>query len=212
MVTNVTKKHFQIVSSFLFKDWNSNTKEWTKFTESPTSNVSSPGPKPVNFDLQRTAQAVVSDPQILHPVPLRVTPVGPEVANDDDINRHYRKTDNLVFVAATAAAAAQQHGDGPPTSLTDTTSPKQQPPPQYYNLQQRDSLPNDLRPIQRPQPKKPLSKGILPPPPQRETNNTSSTITEVLSNTNDMTGSLSLGNRKEVPPLPPPRYEKCHSC
>lgn len=26
--------------------------------------------------MQRTAQAVVSDPQILHPVPLRVTPVG----------------------------------------------------------------------------------------------------------------------------------------
>lgn len=44
--------------------------------ESPTSNVSSPGPKPVNFDLQRTTQAIVSDPQILHPVPLRVTPVG----------------------------------------------------------------------------------------------------------------------------------------
>lgn len=56
------------------KDVQSN--QWTKFNESPTSNVSSPGPKPVNFDMQRTAQAVVSDPQILHPVPLRVTPVG----------------------------------------------------------------------------------------------------------------------------------------
>lgn len=50
--------------------------QWAKFNESTTSNVSSPGPKPVNFDMQRTAQAVVSDPQILHPVPLRVTPVG----------------------------------------------------------------------------------------------------------------------------------------
>lgn len=58
------------------KDWSNQSKEWTKFTESPTSNVSSPGPKPVNFDEQRTAQAVVSDPQILHPVPLRVTPLG----------------------------------------------------------------------------------------------------------------------------------------
>lgn len=58
------------------KDWSTNKPNWTKFPESPTSNVSSPGPKPVNFDMQRTAQAVVSDPQILHPVPLRVTPVG----------------------------------------------------------------------------------------------------------------------------------------
>lgn len=57
-------------------DWNSQSKEWTKFTESPTSNVSSPGPKPVNIDMQRTAQAVLSDPQILHPVPVRVTPIG----------------------------------------------------------------------------------------------------------------------------------------
>ena len=48
-----------------------NNKEWTKFTESPTSNVSSPGPKPVNV-----TQAIVSDTHVLHPVPLRVTPVG----------------------------------------------------------------------------------------------------------------------------------------
>lgn len=46
-------------------------KEWTKFTESPTSNVSSPGPKPVNV-----TQAIVSDTHVIHPVPLRVTPVG----------------------------------------------------------------------------------------------------------------------------------------
>ena len=63
------------------KDWNAASKEWTKFTESPTSNVSSPGPKPVNFDMQKTTQAIVSDPQILHPVPLRVTPVGKMVQN-----------------------------------------------------------------------------------------------------------------------------------
>ena len=46
-----------------------NNKEWTKFAESPTSNVSSPGPKPVNV-----TQAIVSDTHVLHPVPLRVTP------------------------------------------------------------------------------------------------------------------------------------------
>lgn len=55
--------------------------QWTKFAESPTSHVNSPGPKPVNFDIQLTTQAVVSDPQILHPVALRVTPVGGKCYN-----------------------------------------------------------------------------------------------------------------------------------
>lgn len=54
-------------------------KEWTKFVDSPTSSVSSPGPKPVNFDFQKVA--LDTDPKILHPVPLRVTP---ECANVDE--------------------------------------------------------------------------------------------------------------------------------
>lgn len=47
-------------------------KEWTKFVDSPTSSVSSPGPKPVNFDFQKSS--VEMDPKILHPVALRLTP------------------------------------------------------------------------------------------------------------------------------------------
>ncbi|KAF2361211.1 EH domain [Trinorchestia longiramus] len=50
----------------------SRAKEWTKFVDSPTSTVSSPGLKPVNFDFQRSA--VEEDPQILHPKAVRVTP------------------------------------------------------------------------------------------------------------------------------------------
>lgn len=77
--------------------------QWTKFSESPTTTttstaasggatgvtaaaavaaaapvpaVSSPGLKPALFDMKRTAQDVGSNPQILHPVPLRVTPIG----------------------------------------------------------------------------------------------------------------------------------------
>lgn len=72
------------------KEWlNQSSKEWTKFTESPTSSVSSP--KPVNFDLQRTVQAVGSDPQILHPVPLRLTPVGTDNNDEDATRANYRK-------------------------------------------------------------------------------------------------------------------------
>lgn len=74
--------------------------QWTKFSESPTTTstatgaaavgaagtaaaavpaVSSPGLKPALFDMKRTAQDVVSNPQILHPVPLRVTPIGKHI-------------------------------------------------------------------------------------------------------------------------------------
>lgn len=183
------------------KDWiNQSSKEWTKFTESPTSNVSSPGSKPANFDMQRTAQAVVSDPQILHPVPLRITPVGAETIDEDTSrmnhhhHHHHRKSENLSY-------------DGGIITIRDaeTASPKQQ------YVQQRDSgLQNDLRAIQRPQPKKILIKnniGAIPPPPQRE----SLTAATNLGNTDAIDGAnLSsippvLHNKKEVPPPPPPR-------
>lgn len=186
-------------------DWMSHSKEWTKFTESPTSNVSSPGPKPVNFDMQRTAQAVVSDPLILHPVPVRVTPIGVDALSAavatvattaDDEMRAARKSDaaTVAFDTATANAAA---------IMRDTeASPKQL---NSFNSQQRDSLQNELRAIQRPQPKKvPLkSVGAIPPPPQREPS--------VGGNNDDVVVISSafngppLSQKKEAPPLPPPR-------
>lgn len=48
------------------------SKEWTKFNDSPTSSLSSPGMKPVNFDF--SAASVEQDPRILHPVALRLSP------------------------------------------------------------------------------------------------------------------------------------------
>lgn len=177
-------------SSVAGKEWtNQSSREWTKFTESPTSNVSSPGPKPANFDMQRTAQAVVSDPQILHPVPLRITPVGAE-ANDEESIRaaaHQRKADNQAY-------------DGGIITIreADASSPKQ------LSAQHRDSgLQNDLRAIQRPQPKKIPTKnniGAIPPPPQRES---------MILGGSDAVDSLNstvpaVSSRKEAPP-PPPR-------
>lgn len=58
------------------------TKEWTKFIDSPTSSVSSPGPKPVNFDFQKIT---IEDSKILHPVPLRVTPECPPPPPTEDL-------------------------------------------------------------------------------------------------------------------------------
>ncbi|XP_058819870.1 ralBP1-associated Eps domain-containing protein 1-like [Topomyia yanbarensis] len=199
----------------LNKEWNASSKEWTKFTESPTSNVSSPGPKPVNFDMQRTTQAIVSDPQILHPVPLRVTPVGAEAADNS----------NLVYsdvTVGTGGILIVQRDDSSPKQLA------QQLPQPVSN--QRDSLTSgDLRAIQRPQPKKPPSKGVgaIPPPPQREPSITSSsgsagtadsmatsldtaTFNSVINNITGQAPVSTLANSaskkdQPPPPLPPPR-------
>jgi len=48
------------------------SQHWTKFVDSPTGSIASPGPQPVNFDFKRAQ--VEQDPRILHPVALRVTP------------------------------------------------------------------------------------------------------------------------------------------
>lgn len=170
------------------KEWtNQGSKEWTKFTESPTStSVSSPGPKPANFDMQRTAQAVVSDPQILHPVPLRITPVTNDT-NDDELNRqsYHRKSDNYVYEGGIITIRD-----------ADTSSPKQQ-----YVIQRDSGVQNDLRAIQRPQPKKIPNKnsiGAIPPPPQRES---------LTLNNNDTIDNAPpiLLKKQDVPPPPPPR-------
>lgn len=155
------------------REWNVNNREWTKFNESPTSNVSSPGLKPVNFDMQRTAQAVVSDPQILHPVALRVTPVGgSDVVDEGETMRRSLVYDNR-------------------DSHDRESSPKQSEKP-------RDSLQSDLRPIQRPQPKKLPAKtvGAIPPPPQREAS---------LSFEQSEQPANGTSTKKDPPPLPPPR-------
>ena len=180
-------------------DWISQNKEWTKFTESPTSNVSSPGPKPVNFDMQRTAQAVVSDPLILHPVPLRVTPIGVDnhlVGDDESSRLSNRKSDAIVF----------DHINGIITAIRDSeASPKQN---MNVSSTHRDSLQNnDLRAIQRPQPKKLPHKnaGAIPPPPQREPSVGSNDTTLDSSTAAPPPPPPPLSAKKEAPPLPPPR-------
>uniref|UniRef100_A0A182MSE0 EF-hand domain-containing protein n=1 Tax=Anopheles culicifacies TaxID=139723 RepID=A0A182MSE0_9DIPT len=209
------------------KEWNSTTKEWTKFMESPTSNVSSPGPKPVNFDLQRTTQAIVSNPHIVHPVPLRVTPVGAEAVDNG----------SLVYgsdlpVGTGGLMVVQSRDDSSPKQHTSQAQ-------SHHHSTPRDSLTNsgDLRAIQRPQPKKPPSKGVgaIPPPPQRDSgahpssthtgNNDSMTIsldasgfaasstgtstsastTTVVERLPSLAKKQSVDQQQPPPPLPPPR-------
>lgn len=189
--------------------WKVSLDEWTKYMDSPVSD--SPGPKPVNFDMKRTAQAVVSDPQILHPVPLRVTPVaGNEVvpvnvADDEVAMRLSRKSENLVY--DTSSGVLRETNDSSPKQ-------QQQPPPSTQvpplpaamtSSHHRDSLQNnDLRAIQRPQAKKLPAKniGAIPPPPQREPSIGSN---NALGSSEAGVDGSSLSSKKDPPPLPPPR-------
>uniref|UniRef100_A0A1B6KP38 EF-hand domain-containing protein n=1 Tax=Graphocephala atropunctata TaxID=36148 RepID=A0A1B6KP38_9HEMI len=132
-------------------------KEWTKFVDSPTSSVSSPGPKPVNFDFHKSA--VEQDPKILHPVPLRVTP-GPDVLDEE------------------------------PKKLTE-------------QLSGGDASP--IRPIQRPQPKKPAAPGpgAIPPPPQA--------VLDDIAGSGPVSLPATALQKKEPPPPPPPRPYRTHT-
>ncbi|XP_023175270.2 ralBP1-associated Eps domain-containing protein 1 [Drosophila hydei] len=212
--------------------------QWTKFSESPTTNatatasganattgaaanaatgagvpaptaVSSPGLKPALFDMKRTAQDVGSNPQILHPVPLRVTPIGTAIASSGDPSGQQSiadvegvvvlREDSPKAIATTTTLTTATMS----SSTTSTTS-------NTHNIQ-RES--NDLRAIQRPQAKKLPAKnniGALPPPPQREPSIGSLGLSEPpdqatpLPPSSYATSSTS-SVKKEPPPLPPPR-------
>ncbi|VEN54496.1 unnamed protein product, partial [Callosobruchus maculatus] len=168
-------------------------KEWTKFVDSPTGSVSSPGPKPVNFDFQKVT--LDKDSKILHPVPLRLTPEtannhGDDVGGADAMDLHSPKK----FLDTAAVQASQNMQSLPLT-------PQQQ---QQQQQQQNNSA------IQRPQPKKialPGPGAIPPPPPIAQP-------TSAVAPGPAEEGPVSLPAfpppKKEKPPPPPPRPFKTH--
>lgn len=126
-------------------DSQANNREWTKFVDSPTSSVSSPGPKPVNFDFQRAA--VERDPKIFHPVAMRVTPDASSIPLDEQRVATSPRRDDISH-AFELASPKRLHSQPPPD-----------PPPNGQ----------EIRAISRPQPRKPIkSAGVLPPPPARD--------------------------------------------
>lgn len=126
-------------------DAQTNNREWTKFVDSPTSSVSSPGPKPVNFDFQRAA--VERDPKIFHPVALRVTPDASSLPVDEQRVATSPRRDDISH-AFELASPKRLHSQPPPD-----------PPPNGQ----------EIKAISRPQPRKPIkSVGVLPPPPARD--------------------------------------------
>lgn len=119
-------------------------KEWTKFIDSPTSSVSSPGPKPVNFDFQKIT--LDKDSKILHPVPLRVTP---------EVNSQLEEyqLDNIDVQS--------------PKKHIDTSNSLPLTP-----LQTTTIVNSQNSAIQRPQPRKINipGPGAIPPPPNNQNN------------------------------------------
>jgi hypothetical protein len=142
---------------------------------------------------------IIDPSHVVHPVPLRVTPVGMEVA-DDEAQRTFRQADNLVYESGVITKAAGVEGDQGNNPIKSKSS---------FVHHQRDSLPTDLRAIQRPHPKKPASKniGAIPLPP--ETSHSGSNHVTVVSSTG---ATVVLTGKKEVPPLPPPRFVPSHEC
>lgn len=107
---------------------------------------------------------------------------------DEDVNRRKTTESGLIYEAGVI--------------IRENTSPKVQ------SGVHRESLPSDLRPIQRPQPKKMSSKGAIPPPPQREPSLTTTDSIDApnVGPTSGINHSYAgLPSKKEPPPLPPPR-------
>ncbi|XP_077300726.1 RALBP1 associated Eps domain containing isoform X2 [Arctopsyche grandis] len=171
----------------------SGNKEWTKFIDSPTSSIASPGPKPVNFDFHKSA--VERDPKIFHPVPLRVTPEASSlpIQSSDSGGTSPRKLEDL------ACNFQDSHEVASPKKLSAQLSCD------INSLPSVQASSAEFKPIQRPQAKKPVLKniGAIPPPPTKE----------VPCISEDISGPVSLqyAPKKDPPPPPPPRPLRTHT-
>lgn len=108
------------------------SKEWTKFVDSPTGtgSLTSPGPKPVNFDFQKAA--VERDPKILHPVPLRLTPeaaILASSANGGNGTGTNIGDDELQIPSTTLVQRPLAKKPPPPPEESVIATPKKEPPP-----------------------------------------------------------------------------------
>lgn len=117
------------------------SKEWTKFVDSPTGtngSLTSPGPKPVNFDFQKTA--VERDPKILHPVPLRLTPEAAILASSANNNANINDEDihTVNLVQRPLAKKTIQINDDIVSGIPKKEPPPP-PPPRPYRTHTRSS-------------------------------------------------------------------------
>ncbi|XP_023220079.1 ralBP1-associated Eps domain-containing protein 1-like [Centruroides sculpturatus] len=210
-------------------------KEWTKFNDSPTSSVSSPGMKPVNFDF--SAASVEQDPRILHPVAVRLSPDGQpvsynEVDKPSECNEAKRISSQAIQRPIPRKPSAPAPGALPPpsqnslqTGETNVESANIQVSASCIDFKKPKTflicyIQNDLKYFfVAPAP------GALPPPSQNslqtgETNVESANIqvsassfsgTSSSNTTTQNIMNLPQGPKKEPPPPPPPRPRHNHA-
>lgn len=164
-----------------------NNKEWTKFVDSPTSSVSSPGPKPVNFDFHKSA--VERDPKIYHPVALRVTP---DAGDGEPRSSASPRRDDIAL--AFEPASPKRHSSPAPADIKSVQRPQPKKPLKSAGVlpppPARDDGPQSLQLAPRKEPP--------PPPPPRPLRH------------HARSSSLDLNRLKSAPlppPQPPPRME-----
>ncbi|XP_045614945.1 ralBP1-associated Eps domain-containing protein 1 isoform X2 [Procambarus clarkii] len=184
----------------------SRNKEWTKFVDSPTSTLSSPGLKPVNFDFQKSA--LEQDPKILHPKAVRLTPESKrlevaEVEGPASFSPDPALTSTELNSATTSSGDSQP---GQPTAATVSGTTQSSP--------KKTQEGQDIKPIQRPLPRKPpgSTTGALPPPPQPSLGTPPEDTGMYGPTSLPMIPSAPLpGGKKEPPPPPPPRPARTHT-
>ena len=190
-------------------------KEWTKFIDSPTSVVSSPGIKPVNFDFERNA--VEKDPLIYHPVARKVSPDAP------------RGEETEVDSESSKLKVAARNSSSPPSlvesiSLRQTSSVFHRPLPKkphhngvqsnaYSTYESSQYGPASLPMVPAPSTMPPLpnsckkdfSQPPPPPPPRGSRSHTRSSSLDL--NKFNKNGVACLG----APPAVPPRASPASS-
>ncbi|KAG0710850.1 RalBP1-associated Eps domain-containing protein 1 [Chionoecetes opilio] len=186
----------------------SRNKEWTKFVDSPTSTLSSPGLKPVNFDFQKSA--LEQDPKILHPKAVRLTPESKRLEVSD--------IEGPASFSPEAAPTTDPPNPPPapaPPSDLQPAPPTTTGPASSQGSPKKTQEGQDIKPIQRPLPRKPTgsSTGVLPPPPQAAvtTPPDDAGMFGPISLPSIPSGPLPAGAKKEAPPPPPPRPARTHT-
>lgn len=113
---------------------------WTKFVDSPTGSVASPGPQPVNFDFKRAQ--VEQDPRILHPVALRLTPESQQLhqsSNDLGPSSGAVSLPPSSSIGNTLGGALASSNNATSSSSMGKKEPPPPPPPRPYRGHARSS-------------------------------------------------------------------------
>lgn len=114
---------------------------WTKFVDSPTGSVASPGPQPVNFDFKRAQ--VEQDPRILHPVALRLTPESQQTSEmgppSGAVSLPHPSTGNSLGHSLTNHPIAVPSVASALSSSMGKKEPPPPPPPRPYRGHARSS-------------------------------------------------------------------------